>query len=128
YNIHFNTPLYLSSRKKNMVFVLNKSWVPVCTVHYRRAFKLLVAEKSEAILIPPEGQFDLLNWVEWFDLEPIGKCILGANGQSYRIPDAIRLTEYNGHPRVKTFSKRALFLRDQYRCQYCNRAVGAKLI
>lgn len=82
------------------VLVLNQNYEPlnVCTV--RRAFLLIFGGKAHAV--------ELLNEV------------VRSVSQEFPIPSVVRLERYIHAPRRRVvLSKRNIFKRDNYQCQYC---------
>lgn len=89
------------ARTPHPVLVLNASMEPLSVVAARRAIVLLLASKAEAI--HEDGA--------WFRSERL----------ALRSPTVVRLTRYVSVPRRTRsgLSRRAVFLRDGGRCQYC---------
>ncbi len=83
------------------VLVLNTTYEPLNVCSARRALILLLKEKAEAL----EGSS------AYYRSE---RC-------TYAVPHVIRLRHYVHVPRkaTKRISRRAVFARDRYRCQYC---------
>lgn len=80
--------------------ILNKHYMPVAQVDWRRGFTLAFCEKA-----------DVLEFYEHIVRTPT---------QEFFVPAVIRLREYGKIPRAKVaYSKRVVFERDDYRCQYC---------
>lgn len=80
--------------------VLNKMWVPIKHVGWKRAFSLVFKGNAEIL--------------ESYDE------IIKTPGDFFFIPAVIRLTSYDKIPKTKvTYSKRAILDRDKYTCQYC---------
>lgn len=87
------------------VLVLNQDFEPLNVCHTHRAIVLVIAGKAEIV----------------------------ANGRGYMItpsarfpkPSVIRLSHQIHRPRPKVkLSRRAVFRRDSYRCQYCGLEMG----
>jgi 5-methylcytosine-specific restriction endonuclease McrA len=82
------------------VLLLNSTYEPLNVINIRRAVRLLITEKA--------------NSIEYNGREiHYGKGIL-------KVPEVVRLSYYVKRPiqRVK-FTKAAVFVRDNYICQYC---------
>ncbi len=101
------------------VLVLNRSWLAVHVCDVRRALALLVLGLARVVT----DEFETHDFDSWAELSR------GAKGESLRtprfkllVPEVIVLTHYNAIPprRVK-FSRRNIFERDRYTCQYCGR-------
>ena len=84
--------------------VLNASYQPLCIVPARRAVVLVLKSKA-TIIEESEGQFR-------------------SEKVSLPVPAVVRLNYFVKVPyRARaTLSKRAIFLRDDFECQYCGRA------
>jgi 5-methylcytosine-specific restriction endonuclease McrA len=83
------------------VLVLNTTYEPLNVCSSRRALVLLLKEKAET-------------------LDESG-ILYHSERAAYRVPHVIRLRHYVHVPRTaaKRISRRAVFARDRYRCQYC---------
>ena len=83
------------------VLVLNTTYEPLNVCSARRALVLLLKEKAET-------------------LEHSGACYRSER-HTYAVPHVIKLRHYVHVPRTarKRISRRAVFARDRYRCQYC---------
>lgn len=101
------------------VLVLNRSWLAIHVCDVRRALSLLVLGLARVVT----------EEMETHDLESWRELSVGAQANYLRtprfkllVPEIIVLTQYNAVPprRVK-FSRRNLFERDGYTCQYCGR-------
>lgn len=104
------------------VLVLNRYWQPVHSCSARRALKLLCLGHAEVIAVSPEKAFsthDLRSWLQWSEAaEGIGFV----HSARYRVgvPEVITLTGYDRLPRrVVKLTRRNVFLRDDFTCQYC---------
>jgi 5-methylcytosine-specific restriction endonuclease McrA len=110
------------------VLVLNRLFMAVHIVNARRAFCLLFREHAEVIHFE-EGYFanyDFSAWREMSELradekKPHEDWIRAVNFE-IQVPRVIRLFGYDRLPRRKIrFSRRNLFARDGFKCQYCRR-------
>jgi len=109
------------------VLVLNKSWtaVNVCPLH--RAITLVW--KDYAKIIDPFEQFQTYTWEDWARIRPkSGEDFIQGIRDNFRIPEVILL---NGYDRVirgrgPKFSRREIYRRDKYICQYCAKPVGSE--
>ena len=83
------------------VLVLNTTYEPLNVCSARRALVLLLKGKAET-------------------LERSG-AVYRSERSTYAVPHVIRLRRYVHVPRkaTKRISRRAVFARDRYRCQYC---------
>ena len=84
--------------------LLNASYEALTVVGWKRAIGLVV--------------LDRVDLVEEYD------ATVSSPHQSWRVPAVIRLREYLSRPWVPVpFSRRNVFLRDEFRCQYCLRGM-----
>lgn len=86
----------------SVVLLLNADYEPLNVCNVRRAFRLLFGEKAEVIE---------------YDHHEIRTA-----REVYRAPSIIRLQHRIKRPRPRVrLSRREVFLRDKYTCQYCAR-------
>jgi 5-methylcytosine-specific restriction endonuclease McrA len=84
--------------------VLNATYEPLCIVTQRRALNLILQAKAE-LITPTERQFRSAT-------------------ASFAVPSVVRLIAYVKVPYTTrvALNRRAVFARDNYRCQYCHAA------
>ncbi len=101
------------------VLVLNKSWMPVHITSARRAFCMLYLGVAKAI----NEQFEMFNFEDWAQLKPQdGEPVVGLVNGVIKVPKVIVLLTYDRLPkRTVRFSRKNIYLRDKYTCQYCGR-------
>jgi len=107
--------------------VLNRSWAVVRTTTVRRA--LVLAYRGAARIIETDT-FQLLDFDSWVQRSPINgeECVRTVNLR-IRVPEVIVLAAYDGMPRrVVPFTRRNLYRRDRYTCQYCGGQPGVSLL
>lgn len=119
-----NSPLDAS------VLVLNRMYMPVHVVPARRAFCLLCKEVAEIVSIEDGAYmaYDFETWLEVCEFRdsagdrgPNDDWIRSVNFV-VQVPRIVRLLQYDRVPtNTVKFSRRNVFLRDEYRCQYCGR-------
>jgi 5-methylcytosine-specific restriction endonuclease McrA len=82
--------------------VLNATFEPLCIVTSRRALNLILAAKAEMI--------------------SASDSLFRAASVSYEAPSVVRLLSFVKVPYTTrvALNRRAVFARDNYRCQYCN--------
>lgn len=99
------------------VLVLNRSFAPVRITTARHAFVMLYLERARAL----NDAFDQFTFADWAKIEPEdGQEWIGTPTSRIAIPRLIVLTTYNRVPRATVrLSRRNIFLRDSYTCQYC---------
>lgn len=106
------------------VLVLNKGWKPVGTVSLQRAIIMLFSDYEDdtpkAKIIEPES-YAVMTWEDWSKLKPrVDDAVIRAANVVFRCPEVIMLTRYDKFPEPKShFSRRTLYKRDRYTCQYC---------
>ncbi len=96
------TPVEGSSRVNSAVLVLNQNYEPlnVCTV--RRALVLVLDGKAEVLEVHPRG--------------------VASASRVFPSPSVVRLTYLVRRPRPRVkLTRREVFIRDDYTCQYCGR-------
>ena len=121
---HTNSPLDAN------VLVLNRMYMAVHVVSARRAFCLLCKELAEVVNIEDGAYmaYDFDTWREVCELRdavddrgPHEDWIRSVNFV-VQVPRIIRLLQFDRVPNnAVKFSRRNVFLRDEYRCQYCGR-------
>jgi len=100
--------------------VLNRSWRPVHVTPVRRALCLVFREAAR--IVAPDS-LTTYSFAEWCQ-EPVPPDTLALRSPSVRIapPEIIVLGRYDKVPcHEAPFTRRNLFLRDNYTCQYCGR-------
>ncbi|UCE01959.1 MAG: HNH endonuclease [Candidatus Latescibacterota bacterium] len=102
------------------VLVLNRSWLAVHVCDVKRAVTLLALDLARVVT----EEFETHDFQSWRELSQYAKAnYLNTPRFKLLVPEIIVLTRYNSVPprRVK-FSRRNIFERDRYTCQYCHRA------
>lgn len=85
------------------VLVLNQNYEPLNVCNARRAFVLLGRGKAEVV--------------------EESERLLRSMALAFRIPSVIRMVYYIRRPRPQArLSRREVFARDNFTCQYCNKA------
>ena len=105
------------------VLVLNRGWRPIDVTTVRSAVSL-VYQDAARILDPTSYEtFDFQGWVDAKDFAQRSTAFLQGYRCQLPAPEIIVLRNYGGTAgQVVKFSRRNVFLRDRYTCQYC--AVG----
>jgi len=84
--------------------VLNKAWLAIGHVSWKRAFTLLCSERAEVL--------------EYYE------ATIRTPRDELFVPAVIRLFNYDKVPACKvTFCKRLVLERDNYQCQYCGKSL-----
>jgi 5-methylcytosine-specific restriction endonuclease McrA len=107
------------------VLVINSNYQPITTTPFKKAINKLW--NGTAVVVLPPGDDTLvwqeLDWIDWAKLVPReGESVLAAVERVFKIPEIIKTMEFGDLPqrRVK-LSRRAIYKRDGYTCQYCGK-------
>jgi 5-methylcytosine-specific restriction endonuclease McrA len=105
--------------------ILNRNWQPVHVATVERALVLLWNESAR--VVDPED-FQLYTWADWARLKPKeGEAFVQAVRFRLRVPEVVALSGYDRLPTAHvTFSRRNVFKRDHYTCQYCGAQPGSE--
>ena len=100
--------------------VLNRNWQAVNVATVARALVLLWNESARVV---DPADYQTYDWADWSKLQPrVGEQAIRAVRFRLRVPEVITLTDYDRLPAAAvSFSRRNIFKRDQYTCQYCGR-------
>jgi hypothetical protein len=103
--------------------ILNRNWQPVNVAPVARALVLLW--NASARVVDP-ADYQTYTWEDWSRLCPKdGDRFIQAVRFRMRVPEVITLTGYDRLPAAAvTFSRRNIFKRDHYTCQYCGAQPG----
>ena len=103
--------------------ILNRNWQPITVSTVARA---LVKVFSGAARVVDPSDFQLYSWEDWSAQRPRdGELFIQAGRVRLRVPEVVTLTRYDRLPRqAVTFSRRNLFKRDHFTCQYCGAQPG----
>lgn len=122
---------------RRRVLVLNKTWSPVGVISVQRAIAMLFSTyaatkehprgQPKALVVDP-GDYTTFSWSDWSELKPENENdVIRTSKKSFRVPEVIVLSRYDKLPNHKvTFSRRTIYKRDNYTCQYCGKLVGAE--
>ena len=99
------------------VLVLNRSFQPVRITTARHAFTLLYLGRARAL----DGGFEPVDFVQWSAIAPSSDDdFIGTPRGPIRVPRVLILSGYNRVPSAPLrLSRRNVFLRDAFTCQYC---------
>lgn len=104
------------------VLVLNRYWQPVHTCSVRRSLHLLCTGNAQVVQVGGDERFkthDLASWIGFSASSDEEDKIHGAR-IALLVPKVIVLAWYDRMPRLEVkFTRRNVFLRDQFTCQYC---------
>ncbi len=110
--------------------VLNRSWTPIQVTSVREAISLVA--KGSALIIEPET-FATHDLRTWNDVSKAKERFEDARIRSPRLalvpPEVILLKGYQGQgERSVVFSRKNIFKRDRYTCQYCGAQPGPEAL
>src|SRR5207248_4460140 len=102
--------------------VLNRHWTPISTTSVRRAIVLVV--RGAAGVVDPVT-CEVGGWDTWTTADPGDAPVIRGFDLALRVPEVIVLRHYDGYPvRGVAFTRRNVYRRDGYTCQYCGRRPG----
>ncbi|MDP6446081.1 MAG: HNH endonuclease [Pirellulaceae bacterium] len=103
--------------------VLNRNWQPVHITTVRRAI-VLVAKGAARVVDP--ASYQLFEWDLWTSMAPAADgAVLRSGRQCIVTPEIVSLVDYDRLPNSHVaFSKRNVFRRDHFTCQYCGGQPG----
>ncbi len=115
----------VTSTLNRPTLVLNRSWQPVGVSTVART--LIKVWNDSARIVDPES-FLQHTWEEWARLVPDeDEPVIRTQWLRLKVPEVVTLTRYNRTPRnVVAFSRRNVFKRDAYTCQYCGCRPGSE--
>ena len=107
--------------------VLNQSWTAITTTSVRHA--LVLAYRQVARIICPET-YQAYEFEDWAELSRANGCeTIRTPMLRIRVPEIIVLTKFRGFPnRGVSFSRRNIYRRDAFTCQYCGARPGSELL
>jgi 5-methylcytosine-specific restriction endonuclease McrA len=109
----------------NPTLVLNRNWQPVNVATVSRALVLLWNESAHVV---DPADYRLYTWADWSELRPCdGEPFIKAVRLRLRVPEVIVLSAYDRLPSAAvSFSRRNVFKRDHWACQYCGDQPGSE--
>jgi 5-methylcytosine-specific restriction endonuclease McrA len=105
--------------------ILNRNWQPVNVATVARALVLLW---NEAARVVDPDDYRLYTWADWSRLAPRdGDAFIQAVRARLRVPEVVVLAAYDKLPSAAvSFSRRNVFKRDHWTCQYCGSQPGGE--
>ncbi len=105
--------------------VLNRNWQPVGVAPVARS--LVMVWNGTARIVDPDD-YRLYSWSDWAKLAPEeGEPCIKAVRFRLKVPEVVSLTRFDRVPaNAVTFSRRNVFKRDRFTCQYCGRQPGSE--
>lgn len=116
----------LANKLKDPVLILNKNWAPVQITSIKEAI-CLVAKGSARIIEPKTFEvYDLLSWADASKAKAVfGDALIRSPRLVLLPPEVVVLSNYDGMAeRSVVFSRKNIFKRDRYTCQYCGAQPG----
>jgi len=103
--------------------VLNRNWQPVNVTTVARALVLVWNDSARVV---DTDSFQLYDWADWARLQPEkDELFIQAVTMRLKVPEVVSLCEYDRLPTASvSFSRRNIFKRDHYACQYCGLQPG----
>ena len=103
--------------------MLNRNWQPVGVATVSRS--LVMVWNGTARVVDP-NDYQLYTWADWAALKPSeDDLVIHTVRSKLRVPEVIALTRYDRVPNnTVTFSRRNIFKRDRFTCQYCGQQPG----
>jgi 5-methylcytosine-specific restriction endonuclease McrA len=117
-NLIFGRRCIFSKILQRPTLVLNRNWQPVHVATVARALVMLWNESARVV---DPSDYQTYTWEDWSKLRPAeGERFIRAVRFRLRVPEVITLTDYDRLPAATvSFSRRNIFKRDHYTCQYC---------
>ena len=107
------------------VLVLNRNWQ---AIHVATVARALVLLWKDAARVVDANDYQTFTWDDWSQLRPRDdeRFMSGVNVR-FRVPEVITLTEFDRLPRrTVAFSRRNIYKRDIFQCQYCGVTPGSE--
>lgn len=119
-----------SAALQSNVLALNRTYLAIHVISVRRAFCLLCKGMAEVVNIE-DGSYMTYDFDGWREISELRIALeeqqesedwLCAVNFPIQVPRVIRLLNYDRVPKSPVkFSRRNIFLRDENRCQYCEK-------
>jgi 5-methylcytosine-specific restriction endonuclease McrA len=105
--------------------VLNRNWQPVGVATVAKA---LTKVWNETARVVDPADYQQYSWQDWSQLRPdAGDLFIRTSRFQLRVPEVVTLTKYDRLPtNAVTFSRRNVFKRDKFMCQYCAAQPGSE--
>jgi len=105
--------------------ILNRNWTPIDITTVRDALCMLYADAARAVLPEDYSVHDFDSWASLTVAhdEPYVRTVR----LRLKVPEVILLARYGGLGKMTvSFSRRNLYRRDRYTCQYCGAQPGSE--
>jgi 5-methylcytosine-specific restriction endonuclease McrA len=98
--------------------VLNRNWQPINITSVARSISMVFS--GTARVVDP-NTYQLFDWHDWASIQPSDQQkFIQAVSQRFCVPEVISLVNFDRLPTATvTFSRRNIFKRDRFTCQYC---------
>ncbi|MBI86285.1 MAG: restriction endonuclease [Planctomycetaceae bacterium] len=108
----------VSALLQRPTLILNRNWQPVNVSTVARALVMLW---NETVRVVDPADYQLYTWSDWVRLRPRDdEPFVRAVSFRLRVPEIVTLNEYDRLPaKAVSFSRRNVFKRDRFTCQYC---------
>jgi len=105
--------------------ILNRSWVAINIATVATVIKKVWIENAK--IVDP-NDYSLHSWEDWVKMRPQnGEAYIQCVGFRLKVPEVVSMIEYDKMPETSvSFSRKSLFTRDKYTCQYCHIQPGVK--
>lgn len=105
------------------VLVLNKMWIPIRIASVKRCLKLIFADKAS--IVDP-SDYAIYSWDNWVTMDSSGdKFAISTTRGDLKVPEVIVLLKYDKvYIKDLRLTKRNLYIRDKYKCQYSGKQVS----
>ena len=105
--------------------VLNRNWQAVGVAPVAKS---LVKVWNETARIVDPDDYQQYSWADWAMIVPEGdEPVIRTRTLRLRVPEVVVLTTYDRLPtNAVTFSRRNIFRRDRFACQYCGKQPGSE--
>ena len=105
--------------------VLNRNWQAVGVAPVARSLVLVWNDKARVV---DPADYQQYAWEDWAKLSPRdGEPYIQSVRVRLRVPEVVTLVRYDRLPAAAvTFSRRNVFKRDRFTCQYCGTQPGSE--
>jgi 5-methylcytosine-specific restriction endonuclease McrA len=109
------------------VLVLNKGFTAIGTTTIKEAIILMSRDSAEGICTATYNTYTFGEWIGGTVNIPEVKYYIKTSSMDIPAPEVIRLTNYsNVHRTTVKFSRKGIYRRDNFTCQYCRKRVKSK--